>query len=75
MIQPSDNDNGHQGTQYIMASVNKGVGVEHLKIYQSWDIDVFPLSIEREPDTDDYKPQGNKYDFISLSQRKMCQSQ
>jgi hypothetical protein len=30
------------------------------RIYRSGDIDVFPLSIVREPTTDGYKPQGSK---------------
>jgi hypothetical protein len=30
------------------------------RIYRSGDIDVFPLSIVREPTTDDCKPQGTK---------------
>jgi hypothetical protein len=34
------------------------------RIYQLWDIDVFPLSIVREPATDDCKPQGTNKDSI-----------
>jgi hypothetical protein len=29
--QPTDNESRYQGTEYILTSVNKGFGVEHLK--------------------------------------------
>ena len=44
------------------------------RIYRVGYIDVFPLSIVREPATDDYKPQGTNHNSRSLSQSKMCRS-
>jgi hypothetical protein len=42
------------------------------RIYRARDIDGFPLSIEREPTTNDCKPQGNKNNSRYPYRREIC---
>ena len=63
----TDNDDERQGAEYILPSVNKWFEVEPLgKIYQSGDIDEFPLSIARKPATKDCKFQGTTMSLILI---------
>ena len=66
-----DDDNGIQGTQYILEIVNKGVGVKHLQKISISDIDIFALLIARDSTSDDFKTQGNEKIYKFLSRRKM----